>query len=223
MDNAKFYIPVITGDVIGSQHIPLAEREKLTETLEGIPGALTGTGITLSSADIFRGDSFQVVLKNPGEITDAAIMLRAWFRRNALADGTILDTRLGLGIGPVEFANPSQSLSDGTAFRLAAEALEKAYTDKLSQIWLKSQHLKLDNHINAVFVAIEPILSGLTAAQSQSLWWSFHGLTQSEIAAKIDVAQSTVTRALHSAHEKHLTFIRNYMRGIMESYLSDKS
>jgi DNA-binding CsgD family transcriptional regulator len=132
----------------------------------------------------------------------------------------VLDVRLGLGLGPVEYRSENQSLSDGTAFRLAAHSLEAAYQDKLGFIRFASESEALDAQVNTIFVAIEPYLSKLTAPQAESLWWSMTGLTQTEIADKLEVAQPTVNRALQSAHDKHITYIRTYLRDCIARYLS---
>lgn len=215
-------IAIITGDVVQSTRLTGGEREILTRALEGISGALKSVGIVAVSADIFRGDSFQIVLKEARHICDASLYLRAWFRSTRVHDNSVLDVRLGLGLGQVEYQSKKQSLSDGTAYRLAAASLEDTFTDKLSRVKFCCESPALAVHVNAIFVAIEPDVSKWTAPQAQSIWWSLQGLTHVEIAEKLDVAQSTVTRALQSAQSRTLEYIRNYLRDLIDAYLSPK-
>jgi hypothetical protein len=213
---------VITGDIVDSSRVSGSAKAKLAGALEDISKELDSVGCGVASLDIFRGDSFQIILEEAGQIIDAALFIRVWFHRVSISGTDVLDARLGLGLGPVEYHSKNESLSDGTAFRLAAQSLEMAYQDKLGNIRFASEFKEPDPEVNAILIAMEPYLSTLTRPQAEALWWSMTGLTHSGIANKLDVAQSTVTRALQSAHNKHIAYLRAYLHACVETHLSHK-
>lgn len=224
MAASQAFTGVLTGDIVFSTRLDAGGREVLARALEETADAMQGAGIPLLTSNLFRGDSFQLVLQDATQICDAALFLRTWFRKTAIpGKGTGLDARLGLGLGPVEYPAEKQELADGTAYRLAATALERAYADKLSRVWFGCPSDALTALVNALLVSAEPYASHLTVPQAQALWWSMQGLTHQEIAGKLDVAQSTVTRALQSAHDKTLHHVRTYLHAQIAAYLSTDS
>jgi hypothetical protein len=122
--NAGQNYAVLTGDVVGSSNLDDPTREMLPEALKKTSKAarsLFGNVVPLD-ADIFRGDSWQLV------VTDAKLGLRlAMFFRAHLhgnSPNTGLDTRIAIGIGQIKFLPKQVSQGDGAAFRESGTALE---------------------------------------------------------------------------------------------------
>lgn len=104
---------VVTGDIIQS---------RLTEASLWLPElkkSLSVEGQSPRSWQIYRGDSFQVEVKNPGKAVMAAIRIKATIK--TVKD---LDVRMAIGIGEKKFASPKIAESDGEAFIYSGETLE---------------------------------------------------------------------------------------------------
>lgn len=113
---------VLTGDIVGSTQLgperleaAMALLRRLAQEFEHVnPESVVGR------PDVFRGDSWQLCLKRPSLAVTAAVFVRAGFK----ADG--LDTRIGIGLGPVDRLNESRiSESSGPAFKHSGRTLDK--------------------------------------------------------------------------------------------------
>lgn len=74
--------------------------------------------------EMYRGDSFQVVVDNPELALSVAIALRAKLKASTPDKSEVWDARLSLGIGDVSFASGNILTSDGEAFRLSGRAFD---------------------------------------------------------------------------------------------------
>ncbi len=113
---------VFTGDLIGSRKAP-------TEAVDRAMNALGNASQALGRRHEFdprftrnRGDGWQILLPDPRLVLVAFLSLTAGLR----AADAGLATRIGIGLGPVEFAGGTD-LSDaaGAAFVTSGELLER--------------------------------------------------------------------------------------------------
>lgn len=114
---------VLTGDLVKSSRLSeehlAAARRALLAAVDEIKH--WRKGLVRSKADFFRGDSWQMVLAEPGWSLRAALFLRS-----RLKGGEGVDTRIGIGIGSAQTVSPARaSLSSGEAFRLSGESLDQ--------------------------------------------------------------------------------------------------
>lgn len=114
---------VLTGDIIGSARLPAGRlgdtRRLLLEAARRFraawPQALVG------APEFFRGDAWQLVMKQPARALRIALFIRA-----LLSAETEVETRVSIGIGCVDSINrPHVSLSTGEAFTLSGHALDE--------------------------------------------------------------------------------------------------
>ena len=97
MARKKTLVGVITGDIINSRN---ARPRKWLPVLKR---ALARQGRSPAAWEIYRGDSFQVEVKDPSDALLAAIWVKANLKR---VKG--LDARLAVGIGVKEFTASSR-------------------------------------------------------------------------------------------------------------------
>lgn len=116
---------VLTGDLVRSSRLAGGELERAGGALEEAVAELAvapwaGDGLMVGELDRFRGDAWQLLLADPGQALRAAVFLRVSLLVQGLAD-----TRVAIGIGPVEtIARERISLSGGPAFELSGTALD---------------------------------------------------------------------------------------------------
>ena len=107
---------VITADIINSTKIDITHRDLLLKTLQHITDDLKRK-FTLQ-IEIYRGDSFQVLIDDAIHGMLCAVLIRAGLMYLA-PEKEKWDARLSLGIGNVQYENKHITMSDGDAFRLS--------------------------------------------------------------------------------------------------------
>jgi hypothetical protein len=118
---------VLTGDIIGSSKLgpegldaAMSLLRRLAEEFEEThPESVVG------QPEVFRGDSWQLVLQRPALALTAAVFIRAGFKAGDF------DTRVGIGLGTVERLNTERiSQSVGPAFVRSGQALDQLGKDQ---------------------------------------------------------------------------------------------
>ena len=113
---------VLTGDIIKSSKLTGERRQKTLTAIEQLAeeSAKLHQDLKLTGPEIFRGDSWQLLLSPPHHALRVACFIRAGLRSRGLAD-----TRIGIGLGGVEMHDGRLGQSDGVAFRLSGRALDE--------------------------------------------------------------------------------------------------
>src|SRR5688572_7677933 len=158
-------VAVLTGDVIDSTKLSVSEREKFDKLLHQGLTEIAGK----NNFEIFRGDSFQVLLTNPDQALKTAIQLRCWLRKQHIYEQSqignskgkikakaqpitssykkgIIDARLSIGIGSVSYKSKNIKTSDGEAFQLSGRALDNP-KNKNARIMIATPDAALNDHL----------------------------------------------------------------------------
>lgn len=119
-------VAVLTGDVVRSTRMAGSARHELLEGINRTGRELRaefGASIPYE-VDIFRGDSWQLLVAETRLALRVALFFRA--RLRSLLPDWKMDTRIGIGVGTVDFL-PEKGVSsgDGDAFRRSGWALEE--------------------------------------------------------------------------------------------------
>ena len=75
---------VITGDVIDSTLLDAADRKRMNRSMQKLGEVLVQGGYRVNAQETFRGDSFQLVLKESSRVMEVALLLRAYMRGTEL-------------------------------------------------------------------------------------------------------------------------------------------
>ena len=88
---------IITGDIVRSEQIELDKRDLLIQVLQETVDGLQSK--SPMSMELFRGDSFQIVVEKPEMSLEVASMIRAGLKSNTPADSFVVwDARISIGI-----------------------------------------------------------------------------------------------------------------------------
>jgi hypothetical protein len=194
---------VLTGDIVNSSRLPVAEEEELLKTLDRT--------LTPYLHEYYRGDSFQVYIEDPLPALKIALRCRSLaISLTEDYESIPYDMRISIGIGRVEYPVKKLSNAKGEAFLLSGRHLDKiSKTDirliivtenELANIGLKT----LASYINSIF-------DHMTARQAQVISRLLAGETQQKIAevlgkSKSSVHQLTVSGRWHEIEEQLLQF-----------------
>lgn len=195
---------VLTGDIARSSALPAQLRSRLPTRLRAISEEVRAffPAAGCPPMDIFRGDSWQLLVEKPALALRIAVFVRARLRA-AFAE-TRVDTRIAVGFGTVDFV-PEADISggDGTAFRRSGQALDQMERGfRMAVAAAESLGEPTGSLLDAVAKLIDVEATKWTQRQAYAVGKALTGLTQDEIGAEwIDrpISQQTVAQHLAAA------------------------
>lgn len=184
-------VAVITADMVNSTNFSSEKTgawlEKLLEELRNSPAFEWEL-----KPEIYRGDSFQGILKTPEAALRAAILSRVITR--SLAAG--VDLRVAIGIGSAELITDRPGTSDGEAFRLSGRLADQMRERKAKIAFaLPKPAPSLDSMMDL----LETLIEGWTMAQCEVIHALLQNETISQIAEKLSISQPAVSQRVSSA------------------------
>ena len=199
MAKAKLY-GVITGDIVHSRMAPDLWKPHLEEVLNQF-------GIVSKDWDIFRGDSFQLIL-DPSQILQAAISLRI----KLICLDASMDARMGMGIGTVQSPSTKVIESQGEAFIKSGEAFESLREDVLWKF--KGQSSFFDDTLNLVLSLTNELIIKFSANTAEAVYFSINNpeFSQETLGKKIGINQSAISKRLKRGHWLEIHEVLNWYK-----------
>ncbi|MCQ6963605.1 SatD family protein [Methanolobus chelungpuianus] len=205
---------VITGDLVKSSELEYQDRESVLSSLRESFGSI-GEQLHLQDTvllpfEIFRGDSFQVVIARPERALLLSVLLSLMLDLSAKEKG--LSARISIGIGTVGYIPPSGNVgeADGTAFRLSGKMLD-SMKQKEQSLLISTQGPALNMMLETQCAFFDLIYGRWTGIQKELIMEKLSGSTQEEIAARHRKSQSAVSQSLKAAgFDAVKKFIANY-------------
>lgn len=189
------YRAVITGDIVRSEQLSGARFAGAQESIRrgGAQIRELFPDVVPLPLELFRGDSWQLLVTEPVHALRVAFFLRAFLR--AEAD---VDTRFAIGVGPVD-AVPKESVGQGRgeAFRLSGSMLDwKVATsmrfavaghapenvEDLLAMGDETIDARLVRAISVTLFVLDIVVRNWTRAQGRAVCGALLGWTQERIA-----------------------------------------
>ncbi|MBN2554318.1 MAG: hypothetical protein JXA97_00140 [Anaerolineales bacterium] len=203
LEAGKIYA-VLTGDVVGSTRIRGEERLELLEIMRE-------TAILLREQfpldvplplEIFRGDSWQVLVQNPENALKVGLFFRACIRMG-MKDRQ-MDTRFSIGLGAIDLLPEDQvSSGDGEAFWLSGHGLERMPRNRRMVILLSANYADCQSDgADSILFLMDTLASRWTCKQAEAVVGALAGKTQERIAqtwAENPITQQAVAQHLDRA------------------------
>ncbi len=213
---------VLTGDLVKSSRLAPAESRKAIALLKKAASDFEKTfpGTIEGELDSFRHDSWQLLLKRPALAVRAAIFLRAALRMQP--DLRKCDTRVAIGIGPVETISRRRvSDSRGAAFTRSGTALDA--TGNRCLAFASSGEREDECVARAVAPLLDSLISDWTATESRAVYGALRDWTQEESARQWPVARGqkrptrqAVAKALRRAHWNQVQSVLDWLEKSMQ-------
>lgn len=186
---------VITGDVINSK------RSITKNWLRILKKELTRVGDSPKQWEIFRGDSFQVEIKNPTDALAFAFQLKAAFKSH---NG--FDVRLAIGIGKKSFNAKRITESNGSAFVNSGELVEELKRRKLDMA-VRSINEKIDVEINLYIKLALITMNSWSAISAQTIYSALQhpDKSQDALGSMLKIKQNAVSTRLKRARYEELS------------------
>jgi hypothetical protein len=189
--SAKRNHAVFTADMVNSTSF---SREDAARWLEELIQKLRDHNAFkwLLQPEIYRGDSFQGVLKNADEAVRAAVLARAIMRAHA----PNADLRIAIGIGQTELLTERAGTSDGEAFRLSGHLADTIRQQK-SRIAIALP--APSEPLTATLGLLEVLIEGWTTSQSEVIAALLNEKTVTQIAEQLSISQSAASQRIAAA------------------------
>ncbi|MGA1826251.1 MAG: hypothetical protein ACMUIP_16465 [bacterium] len=195
MDNNDY--AVLTGDIMKSSVLSSAELNRALEQIRMVPGMMNAVfpEAVHTTVDIIRGDGWQILVLEPGYALRTALLLRV-----SMKELFTLDTRVSVGIGPVEkILNDSLARSKGLAFTRSGRGLDSMKLKKQRMVYYSSETLNRINSAESLLVEwLDVMVSPASRSQARFLGRALLKWKQKQIAEKTGVTQSSVSEGLKS-------------------------
>tara|TARA_B100002049_G_C15993104_1_gene338176 strand:+ start:123 stop:716 length:594 start_codon:yes stop_codon:yes gene_type:complete len=186
---------VLTGDIINSR-AATGWQEQLVSVLEMY-------GTTPENWEIYRGDSFQLLL-DASHALKAALHIKATIKTNSA-----LDVRIAIGIGDYTYKANHVTQANGSAFVHSGTAFDAIKTNTLV---IQSDFKSVDETLNIMFSLASLTMDNWPAVTAQIVKARFEEphLNQTELSQKLDKAQSAISKALSRAGYDEISKMLNF-------------
>ncbi len=212
---------VLTGDIVDSSRLRSVDSEPVSELIENVGKWIKESFQTAIHAriDIFRGDSWQLVVRD----TSIAVRVGLYFRALLRASYGI-DSRVSIGFGEVDFL-PLENISTGTgqAFTLSGQGLEECLKPTRMNLRFPPLERNLDGQgLNTIVRLIDLQARAWTPGQSQAVAGALIDLTQVEIAASWQpepISQQAISQHLEKAGWIQIKDALDYLEKVLPAML----
>lgn len=174
---------IITGDVKGSR------RAKSQNWLDGLKQLFQQFGKTPKDWEIYRGDEFQLEVKNYEEALLVAFQIKAYLR------SIKLDVRMSIGFGDKTYKAKKISESNGTAFVNSGVGFENLKKNKTT-LSIHSSNKTFDKEMNLILRLGLSFMDNWLAQSAEFVLITIQNptLSQEEIGTKLGINQAAVSR-----------------------------
>ena len=194
-------ISIITGDIIGSRQL------KPKDWIDGLKKLFIQFGKNPSEWEIYRGDEFQIEIKNPEDALLSTLLIKAYLRTLKL------DARMSIGFGDKIHKAKKISESNGTAFVHSGELFE-ILKKKKTTLALKSGNTDFDTKLNLMLRLSLTFMDNWLAPAAEFIVIAIQNptLSQEEIGLKLGINQAAVSRRQKRAQFNLIMDLDRYFR-----------
>ena len=180
---------ILTADIVNSTKITSPTEKKLLKVLQQL--------LATYKFEFYRGDSFQVYIKNPAEALRTALLCRTAAINISQDENFLNDVRISIGIGQVIPPIKILGNAKGQAFILSGRAFDEIVKTEKRLVISSSNALAneafqiMSDYINAIF-------NGITGKQAQVIFELLQGQTQLSVASKLKKSKSTINQHVNA-------------------------
>ena len=177
---------IITADIVNSTKLSPAEQKSLNTLLIAIIGG--------HKYEFYRGDSYQVYVKDPALALLVVLQTRAAARKVSMD----CDIRSSIGIGEVNPHMRKLSSATGEAFVLSGRAFDRISKGD-ERLVIDTTAVSAKPAVRIISLFVDYLFGKMTSKQAEVITNVLAGRTQAGAATKLKKSQSTINRHLHAA------------------------
>lgn len=209
-------IAVLTGDLIGSRKVN--NIEDLMGVLKRVFADIKKDTSIVFEAEIYRGDSFQIVILNPKDALLFAVLVRVGLKAktivkpnsNSIPIYKLWDARIAIGIGEAVIKSKIIE-SNGEAFQLSGLEFDKLEKERgklnILTVWKDE-----NTTFNIIVKLLSIIIDKWTKLTSEVVYeYLLKNKTQSEMAKQLGISQPAIHKRLSIANMDVIENSINYI------------
>lgn len=199
-------IAILTGDIINSR------KHSSKEWMDDLKVLLQAFGKTPHDWEIYRGDEFQVEIKNPENALLIALQIKAFFKSIGL------DVRMSLGIGDKTYDAKKITESNGSAFVRSGDVFVNLKKQK-TNLAISSGNEAFDEEFNLLLRLGLSFMDNWLQQAAQFVLIAIQNptLSQEEIGGKLGINQAAVSRRQKRSQYDLVLQLDNYYRKKVKS------
>ncbi|HEY5463745.1 MAG TPA: hypothetical protein VIJ95_10860 [Hanamia sp.] len=176
----------LTGDIVNSTRLGKVNERKLLRILKQI--------LNPYLFEFYRGDSFQVYVKDPKSAFRIALLCRAAAISISLEDETISsDVRISIGVGKITTPIKTLGAAKGEAFLLSGRSFDEIAGSE-TRISIVTSNTLANEGLQVVSDYVNAIFNTMTSKQAEVIFELLKGKTQQEVAKKFKRTKSTISQ-----------------------------
>lgn len=199
-------IAVLTADLIDSS---LYDENVLLEVLNTLKKEFQKITEEYEVGDvrlqIYRGDSFQGIIKRPENALQIALQIKTAINRIHLKEtkknkaySKIADFKIAIGIGVQDVEREAIAESNGPAFQYSGRTLDEMKTEH-RKTKLKTDFKEINGEFNTSLYLLDTITDKWSTASAEVVYYLLKGFKEREVAAAIHISQSAVNQRKKAA------------------------
>lgn len=225
------YNATISADIISYTSLNESEKRNLEQSIHNLIDELEEL---YKKEKLFgrliQGDYIEFAMNSPMYSLRIALILKAYVKslsfeinkkdKSRLKYFNEHGIRLAIAVAPLETFNPQKGIIDGEAIYLSGRTIKNFSTSNKQKVVIKntmyfcSSNEKLQNEFDVVLSLLDTIFTRFSAKQSEVIYFKLLGLSEKEIASKLDKYQSTISQHSTAAGwlsiEKAVNYFENY-------------
>lgn len=218
-------IAVISADLLDSSNYSHELLEKVLAVLKQEFEELDRNSD--SQFKIYRGDSFQGVLRKPSEALRTVLKLKTAI--NQLVDSEIsskrnlaikADMRCAIGIGTYDFERESIAEANGQAFQFSGRTLDMMKSSH-RKTELKSPIEEVDAEFNTSLLLLDTLTEKWSTASAEVVYYLLKGMKEAEIGEELDISQSAVNQRKKAAGWEAIARLLERFEKVISQNFSD--
>ncbi|KQO32626.1 hypothetical protein ASF10_20925 [Flavobacterium sp. Leaf82] len=192
---------VITGDIIGSR------QQTSKHWVEDLKKILSVFGEMPGQWEVYRGDEFQIEIKNPEDALWSAILIKAHLK------AIKLDARMSIGFGSKTHTAEKISESNGAAFINSGELFETLKKQKVT-LAMRTGDVAIDEKMNLMIQLALTFMDNWLAQPAEFVVAALENpkLSQEELGQKLGINQAAVSRRQKRAQFDLVLQLDRYFR-----------
>lgn len=195
---------VITADIVNSTQLTKAQEKKLFQQLNEV--------LSPYQSEFYRGDSFQVYLKDPADALQLVLNLRMKARQAAME----FDIRAAVGLGEVVTPLRKLGVAGGEAFVLSGRSMDELGKSDERRLIIRSAAESGNDLLDVIALFADYLCREMTSKQARVISMLLEGATQVGVAKEIRKSQSTVNKHVQSAGWSELSKLLSTYRQLFK-------
>ncbi len=199
-------IVILTADIINSRK--LSSKKWMNDFKQ----LLNSFGKSPNDWEIYRGDEFQLEIKNPEDAFLIAFQIKAFFKSISL------DVRMSLGFGDKTYKTKKITESNGSAFIRSGELFETLKKQKIN-LAVNSGNPDFDEEFNLILQLSMSFMDSWLQQSAEFVLVAIKNptLSQEEIGLKLGINQAAVSRRQKRSQFELMLQVERYFRKKVKS------